>query len=79
MQTEVFCSHCDRKKAGHLLQSNGENLPREIPTSGDVHSHPLPLKWVTSNDGGTYKPAWFPSPQKGESDRDLETAKQRQN
>lgn len=62
MQTELFCSHCDRKKANHLIQSNGENLTREIPTSGDVHSHPLPLKWVTSNDGGTYKPAQFPSP-----------------
>lgn len=42
MQTEVFCFHCDRKKASHLPQNDRENLTREIPTSGDVQSPPSP-------------------------------------
>lgn len=60
-------------------KADGEILTREIPASGDVHGHPLPPGWVTSNGKGAYVPVQFLSQWKGKSDGDLETPKQRQN
>ena len=60
MQTEVFCSRCDSQKAYYTYyKADGGILTREIPTSGDVHSHPLPLRWVTSNGRDTYMQVQF--------------------